>query len=85
MKARWLFAAAALLAWAHVVMRGLGWGAHTSVIAGMPQSETSWVLGPIYVLAWMAFVALTPVLLFMGVAEGAKSLMILMEDKSKLK
>lgn len=54
---------AALLVGAHFVFRGLGFGAHASVIAGMPQNEASWVIGPVYVVSWMALVTLVPILI----------------------
>ena len=46
----------------HGILRALGLGVHTSVIAGMPIDSTSYVLGPIYALSWIAFVTVAPVL-----------------------
>ena len=63
MTPRALLLLAVLLAAVHFVMRGLGLGEHTSIIAGMPQSDASWLLGPLYALSWLAFVAVVPVLI----------------------
>lgn len=49
------------LAAVHLALRLCGLGVHASVIAGMPQSDLSIILGPIYVLSWLAFVTIAPV------------------------
>ena len=56
-----LLAIAIGLAAVHLVLRLCGLGVHASVIAGMPQNDFSFVLGPIYILSWLAFVAIAPV------------------------
>ena len=57
-----LFGLAALLFVAHAGARLAGWAEHTSVIAGMPRSPSSLVLGPAFVLLHLAVVVVVPVL-----------------------
>jgi hypothetical protein len=61
-----IFALAALLFVAHWLAGIAGWAEHTSVIAGMPQAEVSWVYGPAFVGLHLAFVVLAPVLAIAG-------------------
>lgn len=65
-RAAWLFALAALLFLAHVGAGLAGWDEHTSILAGMPRSSASWVLGPSYVVLHLAFVVIAPILLVAG-------------------
>jgi hypothetical protein len=54
-----VFVAAVVLL--HVALRLFGAADHTSVIAGMPQSSASYLLGPLYVLVHLAAVLVAPV------------------------
>ncbi len=56
-----------------LALRLIGADADTSVIAGMPRSEASFVLGPLYVLASLATVAVAPVLAIAGALDLAIS------------
>jgi len=66
-----LVAIAVALAMFHGVLRALGLGVHTSVIAGMPIDSSSYVLGPIYALSWIAFVTLAPILALTAIFEAS--------------
>ena len=57
-----LFGLAALLFLAHAGARLAGWAEHTSVLAGMPRSPSSLVLGPAFVLHQLVVVVAVPVL-----------------------
>ncbi|MBX3264412.1 MAG: hypothetical protein KIS78_05765 [Labilithrix sp.] len=57
-----LFGLAGLLAVAYLAARVAGWAEHTSAICGMPRSPASWTLGPVFVVLYLAFVVLAPVL-----------------------
>lgn len=59
----------------HLVLRIAGAADHTSVIAGMPQSALSIVVGPLYLLTALASVIVVPVVLLAFVLDaGAKAL-----------
>lgn len=45
----------------HLLLRALGAGAHASILAGMPLSSASWVIGPIHVLFTLAAVTVAPI------------------------
>ena len=45
----------------HVAMRWAGMGEHAAVLAGMPRSSASLVLGPMYVLSYFAAVIVAPI------------------------
>lgn len=66
---RSVFAVAALLVLAHLAMRVAGFADHTSVLAGMPQSEWSAALGPVYVLGYFGAILVAPVLVIAVVVE----------------
>ncbi|HEY8075426.1 MAG TPA: hypothetical protein VIF62_14980 [Labilithrix sp.] len=70
MKRAAVLAAIAVIA-AHVVMRAAGLAEHTSVLAGMPRSDASWVIGPLYVLVHLGAVIVAPVALLAAVADRA--------------
>jgi hypothetical protein len=57
-----LIAIAAAIVCARVAFRLLGLDAHASVVAGMPLSNASWVLGPVAVVLSLAAAIVTPVL-----------------------
>jgi hypothetical protein len=63
-----LLAAVAIVA-VHLAMRALGLAEHTSAIAGMPVSEASWVVAPLYVLAYLAAVVVAPILAIAGMLQ----------------
>jgi hypothetical protein len=69
MKPKILLGFAVALMLLHGVMRAMGLAEHTSVIAGMPITSASWILGPLYALAWLAFVVLAPILTLTAVFE----------------
>ncbi len=71
MRPRTLLVLAALITGAHFVLRGIGAGVHTSIIAGMPQNDASFIVGPLYALSWLAFVAIAPVLVLAATLEIA--------------
>lgn len=62
----WLFVGGRILAVLYVTFDGLGWREHTSFLSGTGptgnDSEPSLVRGGIYVLAYMGFVLVAPVL-----------------------
>lgn len=55
----------------HLLLRAVGAGEHTSVIAGMPQSPLSIVIGPFYVLTALASVVVAPVVLLAFAIDAA--------------
>lgn len=57
-----MIAVAAAIVCARVAFRLLGFDEHASVVAGMPLSHASWVLGPIAVVLSLASAIVTPVL-----------------------
>ena len=57
-----VFALAALLFVGYAIGRLAGWADHTSAIAGMPLSASSWVLGPLFVALHLAVVVVVPIL-----------------------
>ncbi len=65
-----LFAIAALITVVHVALRLAGAAEHTSIIAGQAVSNASVILGPAYVLSYLAFVVVVPVALLGGIFEG---------------
>lgn len=52
---------ALVLVGVHVLMRVFGADEHASVLAGMPQSSASWVIGPLHVLFTLAAVTIAPI------------------------
>lgn len=65
-----LFGVAALVTVVHVALRLAGAAEHTSFLAGQSLSSASLILGPAYVLSYLAFVTIVPVALFGGVFEA---------------
>jgi hypothetical protein len=57
-----MLAIAAAILCARVAFRLLGLDEHACVVAGMPLSNASWVLGPIAVVLSLASAIVTPVL-----------------------
>jgi hypothetical protein len=55
----------------YVALRLGGAAEDTSFLSGMPQSDASYVVGPLYVLATLAVVTLAPILAIAGVLEIA--------------
>ena len=53
----------ALIVAAYLILDALGAGVHASVVAGMPQNAASWVIGPVYVIARLGAVIVSPILL----------------------
>lgn len=45
----------------HLLLRVLGAGEHASILAGMPLSSASWVVGPLHVLFTLAAVTVAPI------------------------
>ena len=64
-----LFGLAGVLFGTHVAASTAGWAEHTSAIAGMPQSSSSWVIGPTYVVLYLAVVVLAPILAIAGTVD----------------
>lgn len=54
---------------AHLLMRASGLGVHTSALAGMPPSELSLVVAPLYILVYLLAITLAPVLVGATVLE----------------
>ncbi len=61
-RAKQLGLLAVAIAAVHLVLRALGGATHASILAGMPQSEASFVLGPLHVLFTFGAVLASPVL-----------------------
>ncbi|HSQ67602.1 MAG TPA: hypothetical protein VLM85_30540 [Polyangiaceae bacterium] len=57
-----LFVMAGAIVLLDLVLRWIGADADTSVIAGMPRSAASYVLGPLFVLVSLASVTVAPIL-----------------------
>ena len=57
-----MIAIAGAIVCARVAFRLLGMDEHACVVAGMPLSNASWVLGPIAVLLSLASAIVTPIL-----------------------
>lgn len=71
------FALAALVVVAsHLVLRIAGAGDHASVIAGMPQSPLSIVIGPLYVLTALASAIVAPIVLLAFVLDAGAGWLI---------
>jgi hypothetical protein len=66
-----LLATAATIVAAHVVMRLLGFASHTSILAGMPQSDASFVIGPLYVLLHLSAVIVAPIIALAAAIDAA--------------
>lgn len=62
-----LLVTAAAFVIVRALMQWLGLDAHASVLAGMPQSEASWVLGPLYVVVQLLAAVVSPVLVVAAV------------------
>ncbi len=69
-----LFVIAAFLGVAHLAAWAAGWAEHTSAIAGMPQSASSWVLGPAFIALHLVVVVVAPVLAIAGTMDTLLSL-----------
>ena len=67
-----MIAVAAAIVCARVAFRLFGMDEHASVVAGMPLSNASWVLGPIAVVLSLASAIVTPVLVI-AAALNAKA------------
>ncbi|MBS2013586.1 MAG: hypothetical protein JST00_11900 [Deltaproteobacteria bacterium] len=63
--------AAVLLGGIYAAMCALGWADHASILAGMPQSAASPLLGPLFVMVYLATITLVPALLLFVVLTGA--------------
>lgn len=63
--------AAVLLAGLYAGMCALGWADHASILAGMPQSAASPLLGPLFVMVYLATLTLAPALLLFVLLTGA--------------
>jgi hypothetical protein len=57
-----LFACAGVLLAARLATSAAGLAEHTSVVAGMPASTWSWLLGPLHVIVHLVFAVVAPVL-----------------------
>ena len=62
MKPRIMISIAIAIVCARVAFRLFGMDEHAAVVAGMPLSHASWLLGPIAVVLSLASVIVTPVL-----------------------
>ena len=65
-----MLAFAGVLMAAHLVMRFAGVATHTSILAGMPQSDASYVLGPLYVLVHLAATVVAPIVALAAVVDA---------------
>ena len=74
-----LFLLAALLVLAHAASSLAGGAEHTSVVAGMPLSSASWMLGPAHVGLYLVLVIVAPVLALAGTFD---TILILREASS---
>ena len=72
MRSRSMLAVAAAIVCLRVAFRLLGLDEHAAIVAGMPLSNASWVLGPIAVVLSLASAIVTPVLVI-GAALNAKT------------
>lgn len=54
----------------HLVLRVFGGATHASILTGMPQSEGSFVLGPLHVLFTFGAVLVSPVLAIAAALEA---------------
>ena len=66
-----LLGSAALLVVLRLGLGAAGLAEHTSVIAGMPISQASWTMGPLYVLVHLAAEIVAPVLAIAAALEAA--------------
>lgn len=65
----WL-GAAALVATARLLrLRALGAADHVTVLVGMPRSDASWILGPLYVVASVLVPIAAPALAIAALAD----------------
>lgn len=64
-----LFACAGAVLAARLAASAGGLAEHTSVVAGMPVSTWSWLLGPSYVIIHLAFAVVAPVLAIAATLE----------------
>lgn len=55
---------------AHLLMRVAGLGVHTSALAGMPPSEASLVIAPLYIAIYLLAITLAPILVGASVLEA---------------
>lgn len=69
-----LFGCAGAILAARLATSAGGLADHTSVIAGMPVSTWSWLLGPAHVIVQLLFVVVAPVLAIAAVLETVVSL-----------
>ena len=72
MRSRVMIGIAAAIVCARVAFRLLGLDEHAAIVAGMPLTNASWVLGPIAVVLSLASAIVTPVLVI-GAALNAKT------------
>lgn len=54
---------------AHLLMRLAGLGVHTSALAGMPPSNSSLVIAPLYIGVYLLAITLAPVLVSASLLE----------------
>jgi hypothetical protein len=64
-----LFGLAALLLVAYEAARLANLADHTSAVAGMPLTPSSWVLGPLHIALYLLVVVVAPVLVIAGTAD----------------
>lgn len=55
----------------HLLLRVLGAGEHASILAGMPLSSASWVVGPLHVLFTLAAVTVAPICVIAAAIDAA--------------
>ena len=70
-----LFGLAALLFIAYGLASAAGWAEHTSVIAGMPLSESSRTIGPAFIALRLAIVVIAPIFTIAAAIDVAIVLM----------
>ncbi|AKU97421.1 hypothetical protein AKJ09_04085 [Labilithrix luteola] len=58
----WLVGTAGFIVLLHGAARALGWADHTSVVAGMPLSNLSPILGPAFIVLHLVVVIVAPTL-----------------------
>jgi hypothetical protein len=71
-----LFLAAFALTLLYAVARLAGLAEHTSVIAGMPISQASWTLGPLFVVLHLGAVVVAPIFVIAGTLETLARLVV---------
>lgn len=59
---------------AHLGTRALGLADHTSTLAGMAASDSSYLLGPLHIVVHLATVVLAPVLMIAASLDAAPTI-----------